>query len=177
MALKLGNLDKYTRKFMLDELEYDLINNNLYISPRLSERGQKDYVELLREAVKNGNDSLFADSLRSQGRINLYEQRLTRSGSYTKAKVPITAAETLAEGEFNRFYARGLCRRAIEDGISELVIYRAKQVREPRPESQAMIGKNINAKALLNDLRTHPGVEPALGLPPGPNSGLSIKLP
>lgn len=61
--------------------------------------------------------------------------------------------------------------------MSELVIYRAKQVREPRPESQAMIGKNINAKALLDDLRTHPGVEPALGLPPGPNSGLSIKLP
>ena len=23
----------------------------------------------------------------------------------------------------------------------------------------------------------HPGVEPALGLPPGPNSGLSVKLP
>lgn len=177
MALKYEDLDERTRKFMLDELAYDLINNNLYTSPRLSERGQKDYVELLREAIKNGNDSSLTDSLRSQGRINLYEQRLTRSGSYTSARVPITAAETLAEGEFNRFYARGLCRRAIEDGISELVIYRAKQVREPRPESQAMIGENIDAKLLLDDLRTHPGVEPALGLPPGPNSGLSLKLP
>lgn len=177
MALKLENLDKRTRKFMLDELEYDLLGNSLYISPRLSERGQKDYVELLREAINTGDDSSFAANLGSLGRINLYEQRLTRSGSYTTAKVPFTAAETLAGGEFNRFYARGLCKRAIKDGVSELVIYRAKQVREPRPESQAMIGKNINAKALLDDLRTHPGVEPALGLPPGPNSGLSIKLP
>src|SRR6266851_5569734 len=32
-------------------------------------------------------------------------------------------------------------------------------------------------KALLTDLRSNPGVDTALGLPPGPNSGLSARLP
>ena len=93
------------------------------------------------------------------------------------AEVPYTAPETLAEGEFNRFYARGLCRRAIEEGTSQLIVYRAKQVMNARSASQAKIGTKISAKELLQDLRTHPGVDTALGLPQGPNSGLSVKLP
>jgi hypothetical protein len=40
-----------------------------------------------------------------------------------------------------------------------------------------MVGKKISAIALLGDLRKSQGVEPALGLPPGPNSGLTICLP
>lgn len=32
-------------------------------------------------------------------------------------------------------------------------------------------------KFMLDDLRTHVGVDTALGLPPGPNSGLSVRLP
>ena len=47
----------------------------------------------------------------------------------------------------------------------------------PRPESEAKIGKTIAPQSLLDDLRKNIGVEPALGLPPGPNSGLSVKLP
>lgn len=41
-------------------------------------------------------------------------------------KVPVTAPETLSEGEFNRFYARGLCRVAISLGIAAVQVYRAK---------------------------------------------------
>ena len=89
----------------------------------------------------------------------------------------MTAADTLAEGEFNRFYLRALCRRAVEDGVPNLTVYRAKAVRVPRAESQALVGKAIGAQALLQDLRAHPGTDTALGLPPGPNSGLSAKLP
>jgi hypothetical protein len=39
-----------------------------------------------------------------------------------------------------------------------------------------MIGRRLNAQALLGDLRKHVGVDTALGLPPGPNSGLSGRL-
>lgn len=175
MALRLENLDDRTRKLMLDEVELDVANRTLYISPRLNESGQTEYTNLLRESIRCGDDSSFADSLRLK--MKLAEQRQKPKGGTTIVSVPITAADTLAEGEFNRFYARGLCRRAIEDGIQEVEVYRAKQVRNPRAESQAMIGKKIEARALLEDLRTHPGVEPALGLPPGPNSGLSVRLP
>jgi hypothetical protein len=45
----------------------------------------------------------------------------------------------LAEGEFNRFYIRALCVRAIEDGLPEVIVYRAKEVQSARPESARMI--------------------------------------
>lgn len=175
MSLPLENLDQKTRQLMLEEIEQDINNGTLYISPRLSEIGREDYPLLLKEATQH-DDSWLAQNLRVNGRISAFEQKRTPKGGVTTAKVPVTAAETLAEGEFNRFYIRALCRRAIEEGTTGIVIYRAKQVTNPRPESQAKIGAKVNPQALLNDLRTHPGVDTALGLPAGPNSGLSVKL-
>ena len=162
---------------MLDEIEMDIANNDLYISSRLSSTGQNDYVSLLKQAVELHDDAWLAQQLRLSGRINATEQRKTPKGGTTTARIPVTAPETLAEGEFNRFYVHGLCRRAIDEGISDLIIYRAKQVTNPRPDSEGKIGTRINTQALLNDLRTHRDVDPALGLPAGPNSGLSVKLP
>ncbi len=179
MGFQFENLDDRTRRLMLEELEYDLARSTppLYLSPRLNERGRAAYPDLLRAAIRDGNDVSLANALRSEHLFKATEQRKKPKGGYTEAKVPVTAPETLAEGEFNRFYARGLCRRAIEDRIPELVVYRAKEVENPRPESIAMIGTRVNAEALLRDLRAHPGIEPALHLPPGPNSGLSVRLP
>jgi hypothetical protein len=103
--------------------------------------------------------------------------RLSGGGTgYTVSKVPRTAPITLAEGEFNRFYLRGLCQRAIEAGGPAIEIYRARASVTPRPESEAMIGRHLDADKLLVDLREHVGVDTALGLPPGPNSGLSGRL-
>jgi hypothetical protein len=59
-----------------------------------------------------------------------------------------------------------------------LIVYRAKPVRNPRPESEAMIESTLAADDLLTDLRSHTGDEmPTLGVPSGPNSGLSVRLP
>jgi len=77
-------------------------------------------------------------------------------------RVPKNAPQTLAEGEFNRYYIRGLCARAIAEGIDEVVVYRGKAVKDPRTESQAKIGKRFNARVLLRDLRNSTGVEPAV---------------
>lgn len=175
MALVLENLDDRTRKLMLDEVELDIANGKLYISSRLNDSGQIEYQNLLRDAIKSGDDSSLANQLR--GKMKLTEQRQRPKGGFIVANVPFTAPDTLAEGEFNRFYARGLCCRAIEEKVPALEVYRAKLGKQPRPESQAMLGKKVEAKALLDDLRSSPGVEPALGIPPGPNSGLSVRLP
>lgn len=177
MALNLSNLDAKTRKHMLEEIERDSTQGKLYQSPRLTPQGAQRYPTILREAVQCGDDSSFANALREPGILKQKEERKKPSGGTISADVPITAPETLAEGEFNRFYARGLCLRAIEENAKELEVYRAKSVMNPRPESEAMIGKRLDAQALLADLRASTGVEPALGLPPGPNSGLSVKLP
>ncbi len=177
MALNLLNLDSTTRQLMVEEITDDIEVGKLYQSPRLSASGRQLYQDLLRSAAQTGTDDSLAAELRLPGRLNATEERRKPTGGTTIAKVPITAPETMAEGEFNRFYARGLCRPAIAEGIDSVVVYRAKEVANARPESVALIGQSLPAKQLLDDVRANPGKDIPLGLPPGPNSGLSVKLP
>src|SRR5215813_2169615 len=178
MSLFFENLDQRTRQLMLDEMEFDIAHNQLHISPFLSGQGQWDYADLLRKAIKRGNDETLGQDLQARRRILRSLPRRKPQGGYVIAATVENAAELLAESEFNRYYIRGLARRAIEDDISELVVYRAKPTRNPRPESEARLEMAISPKELLEDLRAHPGDElPALGIPSGPNSGLSVRLP
>src|SRR5687768_11535489 len=178
MALYFENLDDRTRQLMLDEMQYDIAQNQLHISPFLSGQGQRDYTNLLREALENGNDETLAQNLREHRRILRTLPKRNPKGGYSISATPENAAQVLAESEFNRYYIRALARRAIEDGIQELVIYRAKAVSNPRPESEARVETTLSPQELLEDLRSHPGDErPSLGVPSGPNSGLSVRLP
>ncbi|WP_410510167.1 hypothetical protein RSJ42_08630 [Methanosarcina hadiensis] len=139
----------------------------------MNEEGAHLYPELLLKAIDEGNEITFGADLLSHGCFNTH---VLRNGKPTK--MPSNAHETLSEGEFNRFYIRALCLRAINEGC-ELEVYRAKQVSNPRPDSQIMIGHIIDAissESLLNDLRTSTGIDTALGLPNGPNSGLSVRI-
>ena len=177
MGLSYVHLDDRTRNLMIAEIDRDIAVNSLFLSDNLSPQGRADYPELLRTAVRTGTDDALAAAIR--GRLNSHEKpRKLKSGEFSKPPVMRSNAhEMLAEGEFNRFYIRALCARAIEDGIAEVIVYRAKEVQHPRAESEARIGKPVVAQALLDDLRKNIGVETALGLPPGPNSGLSVRLP
>ena len=176
MSLQLENLDTTTRPFMLSEVAHDIASNALYISNRLNPNGRTLWPELLRQAIEHHDIQWLADALRSRACMASTEQRRKPSGGFTDAAVPVTAPDTLAEGEFNRFYIRGLCQRVLQQGSGSLVVYRAKEVSSPRAESQALIGTAIDAQKTLTDLREHPGIDTALGLPPGPNSGLSVRL-
>lgn len=176
--MHLDNLNhSKTRQFMLDEVERDVLGGTLYLCSYFNQAGKLAYESLLRETVRNYDDHWLAESLRQRGCFNATALRRKPKGGFTEVKVPYTAADTFSEGEFNRFYARGLCLVAIDSGVSTLEIYRAKVVAVPRSESQAKIGMRISAEALLRDLRTHQGIDTALGLPSGPNSGLSVRLP
>lgn len=159
---------------MRSEVESDIAAGRLYESPRLSDRGQADYPSLLLSAIDTGDDTSLAADLTREGHLNTHEMK---RNSTKPAKVPITASHTLAEGEFNRYYARAVCLRAINEGYGEVRVYRAKQVTSPRAKSELILGKLFSAQDLLDDLRSSIGVEPALGLPQGPNSGLSVELP
>ncbi len=175
MGLRYENLDPQTREYMLQEVERDLSTQSLYLSPRLNEDGMQNYAVLLKEAIQAHDDDWLARELRVRGYLKATERRKKPKGGWTAAKVPVTAPGILAEGEFNRFYVRGLCARAIEE--VEVVVYRGKKVARPRAKSQAMLGKRLPARKLLEDLRQAHEVEPALGMPPGPNSGLTVRMP
>lgn len=177
MPFEFHHLDARTRTFMTSEINSDLQAEKLYFSENLSEEGCTNYPTLLLDAANDGNDSSLAVSLVASFKSHEKPRKLA-SGSYSKPPIMRNNAhEMLAEGEFNRFYMRAICLRAMEDNIRTLIVYRAKEVNNARSASEEMIGRHISAEALLNDLRTHVGVDVALGLPPGPNSGLSVRLP
>ncbi len=177
MAMNLVNLDQKTRSLMAKEIDQDIAASRLYMSPRLNASGQSQYPALLKEAAQSHDEMWLAQQIRINGLLKTEEIKKKPSGGTTTAKVPVTAPDTLAEGEFNRFYCHGVCARALEEGKQQVRVYRAKLVSNPRSESQAKVGTLVDAHNLLNDLRTSQGVEPSLGIPPGPNSGLSVQLP
>lgn len=177
MGLAYENLDEVTRDFMVREIRMDIASGNIYLSNYLNETGCANWPDMLLDAATAGTDDALADAIRSGGCLKSKVERRKPKGGYTLAAVPHTAHATMGEGEFNRYYARGLCARAIDAGISALEVYRAKTVGEPRETSQAKIGTRVDPKVILADLRQTQGVEPALGLPPGPNSGLTLRIP
>ncbi|MFD2147925.1 hypothetical protein [Mucilaginibacter antarcticus] len=174
MGLNYQNLDDRTRQLMLQEFNYDIECDNCYLSKRFSDHGKNCFVEIMPEHILVGNDDSLAENLKSADCFLTHEERKTKSGT-TLAKVPDTASQTFAEGEFNRFYIRALAFRALEEG-KQLEVYRARASSNPRLESENLIGKHFNAEQLLTDLRENKGIDTAFGLPSGPNSGLSVKL-
>jgi hypothetical protein len=178
MALNLVNLDERTRALMLQEVDYDVARQQLHISPYLSGQGQHDYEQLLRNAIQHGDDTTLAADLAQQRRIARTAHRRKPGDGYTIVTVPDNAAEMIAESEFNRYYIRAVARRALAEGYDEVIVYRAKPVATPRPASEALLESGVDPAALLADLRAHTGDSlPTLGIPGGPNSGISVHLP
>ena len=174
MKFNFENLDNETRELMTSEIKSDISNGQLYFSKRFNENGHKLYPQLLLNAVESGNEESLAIALKQN---NCFADKEVRNGKngVTYAKIPETANQTLAESEFNRFYIRGLALRATASEHT-LTIYRARHSDNPRPESEIMIGKQVSADKILNDLRNSIGFDSALGLPAGSNSGLTVKL-
>ncbi len=172
MGLHYENLDAETRVFMLQE---DAIGGH-YKSPRIEEGRTPEWLSLFREALANHTDDWLATEVNKRGLMKHSELRRTPSGGMTTAKVPHNAAQQLAEGEFNRYYLRGIAARALKEGKKSLRVYRGKAVSVPRPESEAKIGELVDAEHLLAELRKSDFVDNALGLPAGPNSGLTAEI-
>jgi hypothetical protein len=172
----LPNLNDSIRQIMVREIQADIENGRLYVSTRLNPSGRTVYPGLLLEAA-SARDVVWLEQQIRQGNLLLLEEpRTSKLGKTSLAKVPITAAATLAEGEMNRYYLRALCIHAMASGADVVQVCRGKEVSQPRPESEALVGTRVSAEALLRDLRANVGVDTALGIPAGPNSGLTCML-
>lgn len=138
VGLAYQNLDAITRRCMLEEIDLDIQAGTVYISRFLNPEGCARWPIILRQAAETGDDDSLAQAIVSDQCLHdRYEKRKPKGGT-TWSDVPYTAPQTMGEGEFNRYYARGLCRRAIDEGVMELEVYRAKSVAQPRFESQGM---------------------------------------
>jgi hypothetical protein len=176
MPLNLENLEPSTRRYMLEEFEDDLAAGTLYRSPQLSEAGAAHYEEMLRTNLATGTDETFAQALSAFDAV-LPPGRWQHSKEVGADNATLAATVLLAEREFHRFYLRGLCRRALDEGIQTLVIYRARPADPGRAPADGMVGVRIAVHSLLEDLRGTFRSLPPHGLPPCRDPGLSVRLP
>jgi hypothetical protein len=174
MRFEFRDLDAATRRYMVEEIEAAIRDGNLYPSRRFTPAGVSQWPDLLLDAARGHDEHWLAYQMEVRSMMKGLEGSATPSGGYTVKHVPHTAAQTMAEGQFNRYYILGLCRRAVASGADEVVVYRAKPVTDPRPESEAMVGEHLNAAHLVEELRP---VQSSLGhYLLKPNSGLSVHL-
>jgi hypothetical protein len=174
MPLQYENLDPTTRRYALAELDRDVADQSFITSQRLRPGTVEEYQGLLREALSYYDDRWLEEQVR--GLLADFETRRTPRGGQTTARLPKNAARMLAEGDFNRYYMRGLCVRAVEEQRAVVEVYRARLSARPRVESAHLEGQRLPAAELLEELRAlTPQTLPAATLG-RPNSGLSVRL-
>lgn len=165
------NLDQITRRYMLLEVDQAIQTSQLHFSRRFNEAGTAQYPQLLRDAVSSGSEATLTAALQLQQCFRMEEKQ----GAVTR-KVPDNAAASFAEGEFNAFYMRGVCHRAIQEGVM-VEVYRARASRAPREASQLIEGHMEDPHRVLLLLKNSPdGIHRGPSMPAGTNSGLSIRL-
>lgn len=174
MPLHYENLDPTTRRYALAELDDDLKSGAFHASDRLRPTAIAEYQRLLHEAIRYYDDRWLEE--RASDLLVDFETRQTKGGGQTAAKVPQMASRMLTEGDFNRYYMRGVALRALEEGRQVVEVYRARLSLEPRPESTELEGHRLGAHEVLDQLRGLTSGEPT-----GPrlgrvNSGMSIRL-
>jgi hypothetical protein len=174
LPFQFRHLDENTRAHMAREIEAAADSGELYFSTRFNSRGTAAWPTLLLQAAQQHTEHWLAYQLEIGGLMDGLEGSRTPSGGYTVRHVPHTAAETMAEGQFNRYYILGVCLRAIASGSNMVTVYRAKAVSAPRPESEALVGQRIDATRLAGEMRS---VQQSLRHELlRPNSGLSVHL-
>lgn len=168
MAYHFADLDPETRRLMLDELASDVTDGRLYESKRAVPGSSGDYVAALGEAFASGDSDTLITDLASSGIF------AARQGDGKTINVADSAA-ALGDGQFSVYYARALCRRAIDEGRA-VEIYRGQDTGERRASSEALVGSRPDPVALLEQLRAD-SLEPWKFTSVGKvNSGITLKL-
>ena len=174
MPLQYENLDPVTRRFALEELDRDIQDGSFHASERLKKESVEEYQHLLGDAIRYYDDRWLEE--RVEDLVVEVEPRRTRSGQAINVKVPEMAVRMLTEGDFNRYYMRGISQRAIDEGRGVIEVYRARLSLDARPESAQLEGSRLPPEDVLAWLRGERSEDsPATGLG-RPNSGLSVRL-
>jgi len=168
------NLDDSLRRLMLQAINEAAASNNVYLSTRFNSIGQTNWLRLLKQAAENHNEHWLAFQLETIGAFKATENVRKPSGGYTSKHIPHTASETIADGQFNRFYMLGLCKSASSIGKTHLEVYRAKTRNAPRTSAQTLIGSQIGIAEVESQLKTINSCLKSHLLKP--NSGLSLRI-
>lgn len=162
------NLTAEVRQHMIAEIDNDIAEDVLVTSTRFTDEGVAGYPPLLRSAAREHEEAWLAQSI-----LGLFIAEELSAGKL-KA-VPRNAHTLFAQCEFNRFYCRAICLYVLANPDHIIKVYRARQSKNPRPESEAKLGKILDAATVLKDLRNRLATDVEFG-PNEINSGLSLEL-
>jgi len=154
MRANFEELDKKTRKYMLEEFEKEQKSETPYISKRLSELGKRKFIELMKEAIENGDDEQLVRALSEPSYWNEDEGYTTKQGMISRRNINyLQAAEQLGFSEFNTWYVRGLAKKLMDEGIKKCQIYRAKQPKWEPADCSVHEGQIVDVKIIYNGHR------------------------
>lgn len=161
MKIEFDPLAEDTRQLMLNEIDHDIINEQLYLSRKFNNVGKQIYPELLKQAMITGNEKTLATALKQNGCFETH--------------VSETTPDAFAERAFNSFYMRAACVKAFENG-QPLKIYLTQPTTTTNPQTaEALLDKAAQLKGLLERLRKNMAVEKALDLSLKQSGQLSAK--
>lgn len=167
MGYSYRHLDADVRDVMVQEFEGDLKEGiwtlSSWIKPEKADMMQR----VLKDALSEHDDAWLARHLET---LHL----LVRRGLETGRRVPVNAANLLAESLFNQYYCRALCQIAIEQGIQVRVI-RGKSDSRLGLDAVQILGRAYNPAQLHHDMVHQTDLMKALGLGSA-KKGLTLDL-
>ena len=172
-------LDEITRKWMLNEYLKEESSSMPYRSNRLTELGGNVFPKEMERAIREGNEESLAKAL-SESKYWLPSETYERNGKICSRRInPISAAQFLANTEFNTWYTRGFARRLIEEGQEDCQVVRVAQASNPRNECSSHENKKYKVQDIYKGHRVRywppPGIPDSFSIPSGTNCHHSIK--
>ena len=172
MPMNYEELDEETRKSMLSEFEREQANTNHYESKALSSYGLTVFPNLMRIAIRSGNEETLNMALDQAG-MWLPEEEYTRNGITRLRRRNINqSAIRLAVTEFSTWYVRGFAARLLAEGVMNCRVYRAEQPKWEPGECSEHEGLIVSVQMIHDNHRVRywpePGDSSAFSIPFGP---------
>lgn len=172
-------LDGITRDRMLAEFEIEEASGNPYRGERLSTAGRAAFSNLMREALRNGNEQSLLIALNNAAYWNLTEQYVRNGIARTRNINMQQAAEQLSLSEFNTWYVRGLAKRLLDEGELQCQAYRGAQPKWEPATCAAHEGQIFPVVDVYNGHRSaywpKPGNRDAFSIPFNPSCHHTIR--
>lgn len=147
----------------------------------LNDHGLAVFLQFVPEALAHWDDEWLYSRIDDATFWQSQTSRTAASGKVYVARTNVhSAARTLAQGEFNTAYVRGLSAALLEQGVEACTVYRAGQAAEPRlTYCTALEGHQVPVQVIYDFHRANyfpsPGNPASRPIPSGPNCHHTIR--
>ncbi len=179
MAMNYEELDEKTREYILAEYEREQAGGNPYRSKAFSDTGLSVFPDLMRDAIKSGNEITLRNAI-NQDQLWVGVEEYTRNGiTRTRRRNIQQSAERLALTEFSTWYVTGLAKRLLEEGVENCQVYRGEQPKWEPNECANHEGRVVSVKEIYDSHRSRywpePGDPTRFSIPFDPNCHHAIR--